>query len=45
VVVAGNSGLKTLVPRLQRFLGHADEHVREHAAWALARLSKHSGDG
>jgi epoxyqueuosine reductase len=44
MVVAGNSSLRKLVPRLQRFLNHEDEHVREHAAWALAKLSKDRGD-
>jgi len=43
MVVAGNSGLKTLVPRLQRFLSHDDEHVREHAARACAKLSREFG--
>jgi epoxyqueuosine reductase len=38
MVVAGNSGLKRLIPRLQGFLNHEDEHVREHAAWACAKL-------
>jgi len=40
MVVAGNSGLKRLVPRLQRFLSHEDEHVRTHATWASEKLSK-----
>ena len=39
VVVAANSGLKRLVPGLQRFLSHEDENVREHAAWAVEKLS------
>ena len=30
MVVAGNSGLKNLIPQLQRFLDHEDEHVRSH---------------
>jgi epoxyqueuosine reductase len=45
MVVAGNSGLKRLVPRLERFLNHGDEHVREHAAWASEKLSRHPSDG
>jgi epoxyqueuosine reductase len=40
MVVAGNSGLKRLMPRLQRFLSHEDEHVRTHATWASEKLSK-----
>jgi epoxyqueuosine reductase len=38
MVVAGNSGLRRLVPKLQRFLGHEDEHVRSHAEWAVRKL-------
>jgi epoxyqueuosine reductase len=38
LTVAGNSGARTLVPRLRRFLNHEDAAVREHAAWAIHRL-------
>jgi len=38
MVVAGNSGAKVLLPKLQRFLKHEDEHVRSHAQWAMRRL-------
>jgi epoxyqueuosine reductase len=38
MVVAGNSGLGRLVPKLRRFLDHDDETVREHAAWAVGKL-------
>ena len=38
MVVAGNSGLERLVPKLRRFLEHEDETVREHAAWAVEKL-------
>ena len=44
MVVAANSGLKSLVPGLQRFLSHEDENVREHAAWALEKLSSRPED-
>jgi epoxyqueuosine reductase len=39
MVVAGNSGVRELTPRLRRFLQHEDEHVRSHAAWALDALN------
>jgi epoxyqueuosine reductase len=39
MVVAGNSGGRELIPRVQRFLNHADEAVRKHAEWALQKLS------
>jgi epoxyqueuosine reductase len=38
MVVAGNSGVTALVPRLRRYLDHEDEHVRSHAAWAIKKL-------
>jgi epoxyqueuosine reductase len=38
MVVAGNSGLVKLIPRLRRFLQHEDEHVRSHADWAIRKL-------
>ena len=40
MVVAGNSGVLEFLPKLQRFLGHEDEHVRSHAQWAVKRLSQ-----
>lgn len=40
MVVAGNSGVRDLLPRLQRFLSHEDEHVRSHAEWAVEKLKK-----
>jgi len=40
MVVAGNSGLPKLLPKLRRFLKHEDEHVRSHARWAIERLEK-----
>ena len=39
MVVAGNSGIKDLAPRLMRFLDHVDDGVRRHAAWAIEKLS------
>jgi epoxyqueuosine reductase len=44
MVVAGNSGMKRLIPQLERFLGHASEHVRSHAQWAITRLQGASDD-
>ena len=44
MVVAGNSGLKNLIPQLQRFLDHEDEHVRSHSEWAIRRLEKLSSE-
>jgi hypothetical protein len=38
MVVAGNSGVRDFLPRLRQFLGHSDEHVRSHAAWAIRVL-------
>jgi epoxyqueuosine reductase len=38
MVVAGNSGTPELLPKLRKFLSHADEHVRSHALWAMKRL-------
>ena len=40
MVVAGNSAVRDLLPRLQRFLSHEDEHVRSHAEWAVEKLKK-----
>jgi epoxyqueuosine reductase len=38
MVVAGNSGVREFVLKLQKFLAHEDEHVRSHADWALRKL-------
>lgn len=38
MVVAGNSGVRELVPKLRMFLTHDDEHVRSHAQWAVKKL-------
>ena len=38
MVVAGNSGVKEFLPKLQRFFTHEDEHVRSHAEWASRKL-------
>src|SRR5262245_20078578 len=40
MVVTGNSGQSQLIPRLLPFLAHEDEHVRTHAAWAIAQLEE-----
>ncbi len=40
MVVAGNAGRRELLPKLQRFLMHSDEHVRSHAAWAVEKIEK-----
>ena len=42
MVVAGNSGARRLVPRLEPFLHHEDEHVRSHAEWAIRSLNERS---
>lgn len=39
MVVAGNSGVASLLPGLRRYLDHEDEHVRSHAQWAIKKLS------
>jgi len=38
MVVAGNSGVKEFLPKLERFFTHEDEHVRSHAEWASRKL-------
>ena len=38
-VVMGNSGDKRFVPRLKELARHEDPIIREHARWALRRLS------
>jgi epoxyqueuosine reductase len=45
MVVAGNSGLRSLAPRLRWFLEHEDEHVRSHAQWAIDRLEGREIEG
>ena len=35
MVVSGNSGARQLLPKLRKYLAHADEHVRSHAEWAI----------
>ena len=40
MVVAGNSGRRRLLPKLQRFLSHDDEHIRSHAEWAVKKLTR-----
>jgi epoxyqueuosine reductase len=40
MVVSGNSGARELLPKLQKYLKHADEHVRSHAGWAIKTLSR-----
>src|SRR5206468_913228 len=40
MVVAGNSGLDHLLPRLRTFLKHDDERVRSHASWAIEKIEK-----
>ena len=39
MVVAGNSGLRRLCTKLERFLEHSDAVVRSHARWAIDRLT------
>jgi epoxyqueuosine reductase len=41
MVVSGNSGATHLLPKLRKYLAHADEHVRSHADWAIKILSRH----
>jgi epoxyqueuosine reductase len=43
MTVAGNSGSAFLVPRLNKFLSHADDVVRRHAEWAVAKCILRSG--
>ncbi len=38
LVALGNTGDGTHEPLLERFVGHGDELLAEHAAWALARI-------
>jgi hypothetical protein len=40
MVVAGNSGLRHLLPKIEPFLTHEDENVRKHAVWARERLTR-----
>jgi epoxyqueuosine reductase len=39
MVVAGNSGEGTLLPKLKRFLDHSEDVVRTHAQWAIEKLT------
>jgi epoxyqueuosine reductase len=39
MVVAGNSGSSEFIPKISRFLSHADDAVRRHAQWAIDRLN------
>jgi epoxyqueuosine reductase len=43
MVVAGNSGVRDFLPKLQKFLTHTDQHVRSHASWAMAKLKEPAG--
>jgi epoxyqueuosine reductase len=43
MVVAGNSGVTGLAPKLRPFLEHEDTVVRSHAEWALNRLQRERG--
>jgi epoxyqueuosine reductase len=38
MIVVGNSGVRELASKLQRFYSHEDEHVRSHAKWAGEKL-------
>jgi epoxyqueuosine reductase len=40
MVLAGNSGVRELVPKLRRFVSHSDQIVRTHAQWAVERLER-----
>ena len=44
-VVLGNVGTADDVPALEAALAHDEPLVREHAAWALARISARAGAG
>jgi epoxyqueuosine reductase len=44
MVVAGNSGVAGLLPKLRRFLAHDDASVRSHARWAIERLRNSGTD-
>ena len=44
MVVAGNSGVAGLLPKLRRFLTHDDASVRSHAEWAIERLRNSGTD-
>jgi len=44
MVVAGNSGVQELIPKLRRFLTHNDEHVRSHAEWAIDSIENRNTD-
>jgi epoxyqueuosine reductase len=38
MVVAGNSGVRNFLQKVEKFLNHEDEHVRKHAQWAAEKL-------
>ena len=40
MIVSGNSGARQLLPKLRKYLAHADEYVRSHADWAIKSLSR-----
>jgi epoxyqueuosine reductase len=40
MIVAGNSGVTELLPKMKRFLSHTDDIVRKHAEWAVWKLGK-----
>ena len=42
LVAMGNSRQPFFIPLLQRFLDHADDTIRSHAAWAVQRLRQPS---
>ena len=39
MVVVGNSGLRHLRDKVEKFLNYPAEEVRSHARWALNRLN------
>ncbi|MFN3706238.1 MAG: tRNA epoxyqueuosine(34) reductase QueG [Thermoflexales bacterium] len=43
-VAAGNWGSETVVPHLQRLLEDTEPLIREHAAWALARILRRDAE-
>ena len=38
MIVAGNSGVRSFAPLLERFLDHPDTSIRSHAKWAVEKL-------
>jgi epoxyqueuosine reductase len=43
-VVMGNSGDRRFIPKLEELARHEDPVIREHAEWALARLTVGGGE-